>query len=1060
MALALVLLAGMLLLQHTLFDALRQARLQGLQQVSSSSHLQTRLHAVLEGSPDAIIGMDAQGRTVFWNSSAEQLFGMPRSEAMRLTSDGLLQTLGLGAEAGALADEFRNMLVPGSRGDGSRGQIAEVHLQRRDGQALWVEISVSHHRGDGGWASTLYIRDIAAHKQSQRLLEAAKQQLLDVTDNLPVAVYQFRMVDGRSYFPFANLYWNHIGLPPEVVMSDPGRVFVLNHEEDWAGVQQSIHEAVTQGTVWRKEMRIRFPDGNYRWMLGCSKPIPHPEGGVIFSGYWQDIHETKLQALAVQEAQIAAEAARQQLVDITNSLPLTVFQFRLNPAKRIEFLFVGGSSQTLIGVAAEEIAGDAVQCWRHVVPNELPAMQEALQDALRARTTCSLEYRIQLNGAMRWIRTNALPTQLASGEWVWNGFWMDVTEARHNIDAMRHAKEVAEDATNTKSTFLATMSHEIRTPMNAIIGMSHLALEYTMEDKARSFVEKVNRAGTNLLGIINDILDFSKIEAGKMDMERVDFTLDAVLDNVRNLMIMKIEEKGLALHFHMPPSLPRVLLGDPLRLGQVLINLGNNAVKFTERGAIDFRVRVQDLRDTEVELLFAVHDSGIGMSPEQCSRLFQAFSQADGSTTRKYGGTGLGLAISKRLVELMGGDIWVESTPGAGSIFQFSVRLGVVDEAGAQANPFALERPGGHAGSAATKADAVLQARASLRGVRLLLVEDNEMNQELAMELLTGAGIAVTLAGHGAQALEILASGQRFDGVLMDCQMPVMDGYTATRRLRQNPIWADLPVIAMTANVMSGDLEKAMAAGMNAHVAKPLNVADMFLTIAQWVQPQTGGLQSPPTVSGLAAPVAPAEVPELPNLPGIDGQRGLAFADQNSALYRRQLLSFLRNQQDFVVHFEAACTAQDWDSATRYAHTLKGTSGGIGAVALQQVSARLEQACAQGVREQPLQEACDAVAIHLDAVLQGLRTLAAQQSAPPAGAAQDKAQAYLLVRQLQAMCEDADSEAGDLSTALLQVCTDAHLLRTAQQLDRAVNAFDFDAALQLIRDLRAQLDPA
>jgi len=484
------------------------------------------------------------------------------------------------------------------------------------------------------------------------------------------------------------------------------------------------------------------------------------------------------------------------------------------------------------------------------------------------------------------------------------------------------------------------------------------------------------------LGIINDILDFSKIEAGKMGMETIDFRLEDVMDNLANLVGMKAEDKGLELLFNAAADVPTALRGDPLRLGQVLINLGNNAVKFTDKGEIVVGIDTVAEDANGVELHFWVKDSGIGMTPEQCAKMFQSFSQADASTTRKYGGTGLGLAISKNLVEAMGGRIWVESEPGKGSSFHFHARfgvqeqpmprrmfkaeellgvrvlvvddnasareilstmaktfglevdvawdgqqaLGMVAQADQQDLPYdlvlmdwkmpvmdgvetvrqlqkeqlrqvptvimvtaygreealgsaqqrgvalqsvltkpvtastLLEAIGEALGKgvltetrAHEKADHTSGAMAKLAGRRILLVEDNEMNQELAMELLRNAGAEVALANHGQEALDLLAQDARFDAVLMDCQMPVMDGYAATREIRRNPQFKDLPIIAMTANAMAGDREKVIEAGMWDHIAKPINVGEMFATIAKWIEqgaPKTGATRAISTRAG------------------------------------------------------------------------------------------------------------------------------------------------------------------------------------------------------------------
>ena len=816
-----------------------------------------------------------------------------------------------------------------------------------------------------------------------------------------------------------------------------------------------------------------------------------------------------------QHAEEAVRASEHFLNNIVENIPDMIF---VKDAATLRFIRFNKAGELMLGYPREDYIGKDVH---DMFPKD-EADFFALKDraVLESRQMVDVpEESVHTRHGTRLMHTMKIPLLDVRGEPRFLlGISRDITEQKGVDEELRRhrehledmilertaelvvAKEQADAANQAKSDFLANMSHEIRTPMNAILGMSYLAMQSGLEPQQLHYVQRVHGAAESLLGIINDILDFSKIEAGKLDIETIEFNLGDVMDGLANLVGMSAEEKGLELLFVQPTHLPVALVGDPSRLGQVLLNLGYNAVKFTERGEVVIGVDVVERSASSVSLRFEVRDTGIGMTPEQQARLFQPFSQADASTSRRYGGTGLGLAISRHLVHLMGGEIAVDSAHGAGSRFHFSLRFGlqaahaappaidpaeiqghrvlIVDDnaaareilaamsdalglrpdtaadgrealrkvglADAGDEPYRVmlldwkmpgidgvecaqllaRREGARHPAPAVlmltafsrdevlrrldecklaigallikpvtpstlfdacaavlgmavqrqrrstkREEAMLAHQQRLRGAHLLLVEDNVINREIALTMLSRADIVADVACDGQQALEMLEQ-QRFDGVLMDCQMPVLDGYAATRALRAQARWRDLPVIAMTANAMVGDRDKALAAGMNDHIAKPIKVDEMFATLARWIRPAATGPGAP---IGLADGEARAD--PLAGLAGIDSRAGIAAMMGDSTLYVHLLRMFRDRESNFAQRFRTARSRGATGAAMRMAHDLKSVTGSLAVPEVHRAAAELERACIEGDDDARIEALLQAVDRPLVPVIDQLKSL-------------------------------------------------------------------------------------
>lgn len=1036
----------------------------------------------------------------------------------------------------------------------------------RDGKNLWVEdrgkVVQSDSRGKP-LRMVGSIADITMRRQMEATLANERAQLQMILDTSPVGV----AFSTKGVIRFANPKFQEMF---SAKPGDPSPDLYVRHEE-----REILLKRLSEtGRIDNYELQMYGRDKDIRDILINYMPIKYmDEEGIL--GWLLDITERKRVEGRIRESEARIEAATKA----ANLGLWELFPRHNEEFANTTFASMLGYRPTALLESEEKwskvIGGNAA--WQSLIhPDDVNLYVELLQSHLNGEADVyRAEYRARTpDGIYKWILdAGQVIERDETGQAIRAvGIHADIDELKALQSELEQARDVAEEATKAKSDFLANMSHEIRTPMNAIIGMSQLALQTELNPKQRNYVDKVSRSAEALLGVINDILDFSKIEAGKLDMEHTSFRLEDVFDNLANLVGLNAEERGLELMFDLPAELPTALVGDPLRLGQILVNLGNNAVKFTEEGEIVVGAEVVEQDEKQVKLHFTVRDTGIGLTANQQAKLFRSFSQADTSTTRKFGGTGLGLAICKKLTSMMHGEIWVESKVGVGSTFHFTVLLdkqrGViskrrmvasdlgairvlvvddnssareiltsmlasmgfrVDQAGtgnaaiarledeANANdpyqvvlmdwkmpvkdgvettraihdsavltdlptvimvtayghdeavhaaagidirsflakpvtPSALlnaimvaigreEIAETHASSRQEEAAADI---AKLRGAHVLLVEDNEINLELAMELLTTNGIDVVVARNGREALDILDK-EAFDGVLMDCQMPVMDGYLATRKLRQQERFKDLPVLAMTANAMTGDREKVLDAGMNDHIAKPLNVSEMFQIMAKWITP------SNPAVADIKHGTAETEV-VVPELDGIDTAAGLKRLQGNGRLYLKLLHKIAESQSDFLFEYDEAVAAGDWELARRLAHTLHGLAGSIGAGGLQDTSKVLEVLAKARQSDHESHEAQEKA---LQRVLASIATLPsiemdAMSECPDHGV------------NLEDVLEKLEKQLSDCDTAALEtVEANRGLLATDEMtallitMEKALSVYDFDEALAVVKKMRA-----
>ncbi len=947
----------------------------------------------------------------------------------------------------------------------------ELHARLKDGTRAVMYASVNMVMDETGKPVCMMgsIMDITERKQMEQALRHERDFAASLVNTAPVIVL---LLDSEAIIKYVNPYFEQLTgyRLDEVRGKEWFRTFLPARDQDKIRslFQTAAHDVPTRGNVnpivtrSGEELEIEWHDQAMRDAQG--KVV-----SVLAVG--QDVTARRSMELALHisaerlnEAQFIAHLGAWELDLVKGELIWSDEIFRLFEIDKRQF---GATYEAFL---------DAIH------PDDREQVNQAYNHSLETRAPYEITHRLRMrDGRIKWVHERCETFFDTEGKPLRSvGTVQDITEQKLNEIALTDARQAAEAASRAKSEFLANMSHEIRTPMNAILGLTQLVLDTELTPRQQNFLKKAYTSAQALLGILNDVLDFSKIEAGHMGVEQVPFRLEETLEQVADLFSARTEEKGLKLHFEVAPGTPLEILGDPLRLSQVLTNLVSNAIKFTEHGEIHVQVEVAARNPTTQQLRFTVRDTGIGLSKAQAERLFQPFTQADGTTTRKYGGTGLGLAICKQLVELMGGEIAASGIEGQGSAFVFTIQAGVAPSSDA-AQPLAK----------ADSLSAPVAPQQDLQGMRVLLVEDNALNRLMAAEFLKRRGVVVTQAHHGGEAVERV-KGEPFDAVLMDLHMPVMEGLEATRLIRELPQGKSLPIIAMTAAVLPEDRARCAAVGMVDFIAKPIDPEDMIRVLLKWGKTDPSE-QAPFTfassplgerIEERAAPIPtfpPKEEGTMvkgaghdregwgegnpsgrglergddtlpPSLPGFNLEMALRRLDGNRNLLARLLMGFVEEQSGTLAQLNALVQAGDSAQAAILLHTLKGVAANLGAETLAKAARQLEKEVKAGGPLNTMQGFADA----LNAALEAIKThIVAPAVSTEDGSAIDQEALARLLNHLVTYLQKRELIPVELLESLHGLAHSDTPDQYFTRLTRQIDLFDHDGALASVAQLAA-----